>query len=88
MTAHSGFSGGHPLSSCGVNIVVITKEEAKIVKEFIRKNYKHFNSATVIDAAEAYVQHLKKGGIDGYSEAKIFIKNRYIKTYTSIFQIT
>ncbi|HON59780.1 MAG TPA: deoxyhypusine synthase family protein [Smithella sp.] len=32
------------------------------VKDFIKKNYRHFNSAVVVDASEAYVQHLKKGG--------------------------
>ena len=32
------------------------------IKEFIKKHYRHFNSAVVIDAAEAYVQHLRKGG--------------------------
>ena len=31
------------------------------VKEFIKHNYRHFNSAVVIDAAEAYADHLKKG---------------------------
>lgn len=32
------------------------------VKEFIQHNYRHFNAAVVIDAAEAYVAHLDKGG--------------------------
>jgi len=32
------------------------------VKEFIRRNFRHFNAAVVADAAEAYVDHLKKGG--------------------------
>jgi deoxyhypusine synthase len=32
------------------------------VKEFIKENYKHFNAAVVVDAAEGWVQHLKKGG--------------------------
>ncbi|PIN80236.1 deoxyhypusine synthase [Candidatus Woesearchaeota archaeon CG10_big_fil_rev_8_21_14_0_10_34_8] len=32
------------------------------VKAFIKKNFRHFNSATVVDASEAWVQHLKKGG--------------------------
>ena len=31
------------------------------VKEFIKHNFRHFNSAVVIDAAEAYVEHLNKG---------------------------
>ena len=32
------------------------------VKEFIKHHYRHFNAAVVIDAAEAYVRHLKSGG--------------------------
>src|SRR5215471_7827892 len=32
------------------------------IKDFISHNYRHFNAAVVIDAAEAYVQHLAKGG--------------------------
>ncbi len=34
----------------------------KPVKEFIKHHYRHFNAAVVVDAAEAYVRHLKKGG--------------------------
>ena len=32
------------------------------IREFIQKNFRHFNAATVVDAAEAYVDHLGKGG--------------------------
>lgn len=32
------------------------------VKDFMRKNFRHFNAAVIIDASEAYVAHLKKGG--------------------------
>jgi deoxyhypusine synthase len=32
------------------------------VKDFIHNNFRHFNSATVVDAAEAYITHLNKGG--------------------------
>ncbi|MDD5217479.1 MAG: deoxyhypusine synthase family protein [Candidatus Omnitrophica bacterium] len=32
------------------------------VKEFIRKNYRHFNAAVLADAAEGWCQHLKAGG--------------------------
>ncbi len=32
------------------------------VKSYIEKHYRHFNAAVVIDAAEAYVAHLDKGG--------------------------
>lgn len=31
------------------------------VKAFIKKHYRHFNAAVVVDAAEAWVQHLKSG---------------------------
>ena len=33
----------------------------KAVKEFITHHFRHFNSAAVIDAAEAYAEHLRKG---------------------------
>jgi deoxyhypusine synthase len=32
------------------------------VKDFITRHYRHFNAAVVIDAAQAYVDHLAKGG--------------------------
>ncbi len=32
------------------------------VSEFIKHHYRHFNAATVIDAAEAYENHIEKGG--------------------------
>lgn len=32
------------------------------IKDFIKKNFRHFNAAVIVDAAEAWVQHLKKGG--------------------------
>jgi deoxyhypusine synthase len=35
---------------------------AREVAAFIRHHYRHFNSATLIDAAEAYHAHLKAGG--------------------------
>ena len=31
------------------------------VKDFINKNFRHFNAAVIVDAAEAWVQHLKAG---------------------------
>jgi len=31
------------------------------IKDFIKKNYRHFNARVVVDAAEAWVNHLKKG---------------------------
>src|SRR6266436_9077076 len=32
------------------------------VKEFIKHNYRHFNAAVVVDASEAYIKHLARGG--------------------------
>jgi deoxyhypusine synthase len=32
------------------------------VKDFIKHHYRHFNAAVVIDAAQAYVDHLEAGG--------------------------
>jgi deoxyhypusine synthase len=32
------------------------------IKDFISRNYRHFNAAVVIDAAQAYVDHLARGG--------------------------
>jgi deoxyhypusine synthase len=40
-----------------------TKTENKtVIKDFLKKHYRHFNAAVVVDAAEAYVEHLKRGG--------------------------
>lgn len=33
----------------------------KHISEFLRQHYKHFNAAVVVEAAEAWVQHLKAG---------------------------
>ena len=35
---------------------------AMTIKEFIKHHFRHFNAAVVVDASEAYVQHLAKGG--------------------------
>lgn len=32
------------------------------VKKFITHHFRHFNAAVIVDAAEAYAQHLKQGG--------------------------
>ncbi len=32
------------------------------VKEFIKHHFRHFNAAVIVDASEAYAEHLKKGG--------------------------
>ncbi|MBM4112894.1 MAG: deoxyhypusine synthase [Phycisphaerae bacterium] len=37
-------------------------ERAGVIRAFLREHYRHFNAATVIDASEAYVKHLDKGG--------------------------
>lgn len=38
-----------------------TPEDFAAVKRFIKHNYRHFNAAVVVDAAEAWVKHLKEG---------------------------
>lgn len=35
---------------------------AETISGFIRKNYRHFNAASLVDAAEAYKKHLEAGG--------------------------
>ena len=37
-------------------------EHASAVKEFIRHHYRHFNAATLIDAAEGYAKLIAGGG--------------------------
>jgi len=32
------------------------------IRDFVRHNYRHFNAAALVDAAEAYTQHLTQGG--------------------------
>ncbi len=32
------------------------------IREFMRKNFKHFNAVTCVEAAEAWIAHLSKGG--------------------------
>src|SRR6185369_362156 len=34
-----------------------------VISSFIEKNYRHFNSATLREAAQAYRKHIDKGGI-------------------------
>ncbi|HNS33536.1 MAG TPA: deoxyhypusine synthase family protein [bacterium] len=38
------------------------KNNFKEVKDFVKHNFRHFNSAVVVDASEAYVKHLENGG--------------------------
>lgn len=37
-------------------------ETKSVIRNFLKKNYRHFNAAVIIDAAEAYEAHLSKGG--------------------------
>jgi deoxyhypusine synthase len=32
------------------------------ISQFVKKHYRHFNAATLVDAAEAYKKHLEQGG--------------------------
>jgi deoxyhypusine synthase len=38
-------------------------EQYRSIKEFMKRHYRHFNSATVIDASEGWIKHLDSGGI-------------------------
>lgn len=38
------------------------RDQSTTLKSFLKKNFRHFNAATVIDAAEAYNAHLGGGG--------------------------
>ncbi len=37
------------------------KEDYIVIKKFLKTQYTHFNAAVIVDAAEAWVQHLKSG---------------------------
>ena len=37
-------------------------EKKSAIRNFIRHNFRHFNAAVIVDAAEAYEAHLAKGG--------------------------
>ncbi len=39
-----------------------TLQNGLSVKKFIQHHYRHFNSAVVVDAAQAYIDHLESGG--------------------------
>ena len=32
------------------------------VRDFVKHHYRHFNAAVVVDASEAYIAHLARGG--------------------------
>lgn len=38
-----------------------SNSEFKYIKNFIKKNFRHFNASVVRDASESYVEHLQKG---------------------------
>lgn len=37
-------------------------QTATTIRNFIKHHYRHFNAAVVVDASEAYMKHLEKGG--------------------------
>ncbi len=37
-------------------------QDAQAVARFVRRHYRHFNAAALIDAADAYIRHLAAGG--------------------------
>ena len=40
----------------------VHRKKAGPITEFIDRHYRHFNAAVVKDAADAYIEHLNKGG--------------------------
>ena len=40
----------------------MNSQERSVIKKFLRENYRHFNAAVVVEAAEAWNKHLKSGG--------------------------
>ncbi len=40
----------------------VMEKKNTVIKDFLVRNFRHFNSAVVIDAAQAYVDHLNRGG--------------------------
>jgi deoxyhypusine synthase len=40
----------------------VTTRQGGPVSKFIRHNYRHFNAAALVDASDAYVEHLDNGG--------------------------
>jgi len=42
--------------------MITAQRKTTSIKEFIKHHFRHFNSAVVVDAAEAYVTHLQSGG--------------------------
>jgi deoxyhypusine synthase len=39
-----------------------SKESVLAIKNFVKHNFRHFNSAVIVDASEAYIAHLNAGG--------------------------
>ncbi len=41
---------------------IFNKTKHSPIRDFVKTNFKHFNAAVVVDAAEAWIAHLEKGG--------------------------
>lgn len=39
-----------------------TEKKGTAIRDFIKRNFRHFNAAVIVDAADAYINHLNKGG--------------------------
>ncbi len=50
------------LTQTGFGILLLFMEMIMIIREFIDKHFRHFNAATLKDAAQGYVKHLQSGG--------------------------
>ena len=44
-----------------MHLATQTRVETSI-SQFVKRHFRHFNAAVVVDAAEAYVRHLESGG--------------------------
>lgn len=64
MTATSGQLQNVLGRPAGNSAIISSYEEAKRspIKAFLKRHFLHFNAASLIDAAEAYVKHLNSGG--------------------------
>ena len=39
-----------------------TEKKGTAIRDFIKRNFRHFNAAVIVDAADAFINHLNKGG--------------------------
>src|SRR6185312_4125986 len=59
----AGPLGGQVDLAINSNVATMTDNSSKApITAFLRKHFRHFNAATVIDAADAYSKHLDNGG--------------------------